>query len=176
MLLTGSEITKAVELGDIVISPFISDCVNPNSYNYHLADHLLYRKESMLPVDPRTSEPRDWEKITIPEAGLILQPNVVYLGATKETIGSFRYVPVLIGRSSMGRLGLFLQISADLGNIGSIHQWTLELVATQPIRVYPGMRIGQVSFWECHGEVVSYSGYFGSITEAAPTPRGYNLK
>lgn len=53
----------------------------------------------------------------------------------------------LIGRSSVGRLGLFLQVSADLGHTTSQHQWTLELVAAKPIILYPNMKIGQVTFW-----------------------------
>ncbi len=57
----------------------------------------------------------------------------------------------LIGRSSMGRLGLFLQLSADLGHTTSCHRWTLEIVATRPIWIYPGMVIGQVSFWRNTG-------------------------
>ncbi len=66
----------------------------------------------------------------------------------------------LIGRSSVGRLGLFVQISADLGNLGPAHQWTLELTCVQPVKVYPGMRIGQVSFWAATGQVRQYEGVY----------------
>ena len=90
-------------------------------------------------------------KIIIPPEGYVLQPGIIYLGHTYESIGSNTYVPSLIGRSSLGRLGLFLQITADLGNIGTGHKWTLELKVVQPLRVYPKMRIGQVSFWQAEG-------------------------
>ena len=62
----------------------------------------------------------------------------------------------LIGRSSMGRLGLFLQVSANLGHTTSCHQWTLELVAAKPIRLYPNMIIGQVTFWDNQGEIYDH--------------------
>ena len=70
----------------------------------------------------------------------------------------------------MGRLGLFLQLSADLGHIGAVHCWTLELTVVQPVRVYPGMRIGQVSFWVPEGDRVLYGGTYGRISE----PWGYH--
>lgn len=53
----------------------------------------------------------------------------------------------------MGRLGLFLQVSADLGHTTSCHRWTLEMVAARTIRVYPHMVIGQVSFWRNAGTI-----------------------
>ena len=66
----------------------------------------------------------------------------------------------------MGRLGVYLQVAADLGNLGAIHRWTLEIVACQPIRIYAEMIVGQVSFWVPHGERFSYNGYFGKFDKA----------
>ena len=54
---------------------------------------------------------------------------------------------LLLGRSSIGRLGIFLNVTADLGHIGSCSHWTLEITVVQPVRIYPGTKIGQVSFW-----------------------------
>jgi dCTP deaminase len=90
----------------------------------------------------------------------VLMPGRLYLGHTEEIIGSYDYVTTLIGKSSMGRLGLYLQISADLGHQGAIHRWTLELCVVQPIRVYAGMVIGQVSFWKTHGKPNRYKGVY----------------
>jgi dCTP deaminase len=87
----------------------------------------------------------------IPPEGFLLRPGRIYLGSTLEIIGSDTYVPSLIGRSSLGRLGLFLQITADLGHLGTKHCWTLELKTVQPLIIYAGMRIGQVSFWKPEG-------------------------
>ncbi|GAA1889789.1 dCTP deaminase [Asanoa iriomotensis] len=164
MILTGAAITTAVQNGEITFDPFDPVMVNPNSVNYRLGSTL---QVPTVPVmDPRVDTP--CEQITIPDHGYVLKPSRVYLGATVETIGSRRFVPSLIGRSSLGRLGLFLQISADLGQLGACHRWTLEIVAVQPIRVYAGMRIGQVSFWVPEGHRQPYRGYYGRISEAVP--------
>lgn len=147
MILTGSAIKDAVECGDIEMLPYDPSMVNPNSANYRLGDTLK------ICVDP-TQLDAGFETIVIPEEGYVLEPHQMYLANTKEKIGSKKYAMSLIGRSSMGRLGLFLQISADLGHTTSSHCWTLEIVATKPIRLYRNMIIGQVSFWENDGAVV----------------------
>ena len=85
------------------------------------------------------------------------------LATTKEIIGSSQYAMSLIGRSSMGRYGLFLQCSANLGHTTSKHKWTLEIVAAIPIKLYPGMIIGQVSFWRNFGSVKKYKGRYGFL-------------
>ncbi|MGW0730874.1 dCTP deaminase domain-containing protein, partial [Streptomyces mirabilis] len=87
-------------------------------------------------------------------------------------IGSTVFVPSLIGRSSLGRLGVFLQYSADLGNVGSCHRWTLEIKVVQPTRVYAGMTAGQVTFWSTVGAELAYAGRFGRINEATLPPPG----
>lgn len=147
MILTGTEITKRVKSGEITLEPFSEDLMNPNSYNYRLGEKIL--EITNATVD--TKVPYLTKKITIPEEGYVLQPGITYLGVTCEKIGSNNFVPSLIGRSSLGRLGLFLQITADLGHLGTSHHWTLELKCVQPLRVYPKMRIGQVSFWQPEG-------------------------
>ena len=76
----------------------------------------------------------------------------------------YHFVPSLIGKSSLGRLGLFLQITADLGNLGAIHKWTLELKAVQPVKIYPLMRIGQVTFWDTQGDKnMRYDGKYAGL-------------
>jgi dCTP deaminase len=147
MILTGTEIKKRVDSGEITLDPFSDDLMNPNSYNYRLGDIILEITDDI--VD--TKIPYTTEEIKIPEDGYVLQPGKTYLGVTCEKIGSTKFVPSLIGRSSLGRLGLFLQITADLGHLGTSHHWTLELKCVQPLRVYPRMRIGQVSFWQPEG-------------------------
>jgi dCTP deaminase len=69
------------------------------------------------------------------------------LCTTSETIGSNRYAMTMSGTSSVGRLGVYVNVTADLGHVGSIGKWTLELTVIQPVRLYPGMLIGQVAFW-----------------------------
>jgi dCTP deaminase len=157
MILTGAAISKAVANGDIRIDPYDPRLVNPNSYNYRLSPTLRFMGAEI--ADPLVEG--SFRECVIPPDGLILEPGRVYLGTTVEAIGSSVYVPSLIGRSSLGRLGLFLQVSADLGQLGAFHCWTLEIVAVQPIRIYAGMRIGQVSFWVPQGGRMRYSGFYG---------------
>jgi len=146
MILTGKKITEEVKSGNIKIYPFDSCMVNPNSYNYRISDHLLEFDFDI--IDPaKESKPK---QIKLTDSGYVLYPNRLYLAATYESIGSDKYVTSLIGRSSIGRLGLFLQITADLGHQGNNHCWTLELKVVQPFRIYPWMKIGQVSFWEVY--------------------------
>jgi dCTP deaminase len=147
MILTGEEIKKQVGLDRIHIVPFMEEHVNPNSYNYRLAPDLLEITDDL--IDPKSKQ--QVQKIFLREEGYLLQPGRLYLGSTVEEIGSDHYVTSLIGRSSVGRLGIFLQITADLGHLGAKHRWTLELKVVQPVVVYPLMKIGQVSFWCVEG-------------------------
>lgn len=148
MILTGSEIVRLRKIGEITIEPFCESMVNPNSYNYRLGELLKL---------PNPSEDGFIDFI-IPQEGFVLTPHTLYLGHTYEKLGSTTHSMSLIGRSSIGRLGLFLQVSANLGHTGSCHCWTLELVATRPIRIYPKMRIGQISYWENIGLSEPYTG------------------
>ncbi|MCP1446319.1 dCTP deaminase [Pseudomonas sp. GGS8] len=147
MILTRQKIIEAVSNGDITISNFDSDRVNPNSYNYLLGEEIKFYTGCMTNGQP------EFETVQMTDDGYVLHPGAMYLGVTDEVIGSSLYAMSLIGRSSMGRYGLFLQISANLGHTTSSHQWTLELHATKSIRVYPKMPIGQVSFWTNSGAV-----------------------
>ncbi len=154
MILTGEEIKKEVKSDNINILPFKESMVNPNSYNYHLGNKIKIFKKII-------KGKYKFVEIEIPKYGYILHPNTMYLGHTQEIIGSKKYAMSLIGRSSIGRLGLFVQVSADLGHTTSNHQWTLELVAVNKIKIYPGMKIGQVSFWANKGRIKKYDGLHG---------------
>ena len=156
MILTGSKIKEEIESGNITIEPFSPEQINPNSYNYRIG--------SILKVfDKFDGDKSVFKEVRIPEEGYVLEPRKMYLATTKEIIGSSSYAMSLIGRSSMGRYGLFLQCSANLGHTTSKHKWTLEIVAAIPIKLYPGMTIGQVSFWKNYGSVKKYSGQYGFL-------------
>jgi len=157
MILTGSKIEEEVKKGNIFIDPFHSNQINPNSYNYRLGSRLKVFKEF-------DGQKAIFKEIKIPKEGYILRPHTMYLGHTEETIGSSKYAMSLIGRSSMGRYGLFLQVSANLGHTTSKHKWTLEMVAVKAIKIYPGMIIGQVSFWENLGTINKYNGRYGRLS------------
>lgn len=157
MILTGPKIEHAVKWGDITIKPFYEKQVNPNSYNFHLFP-------TILKVSAIENNEFIHETIELPDSGYILKPNILYLGATFEIIGSKVYAMTILGKSSLGRLGLFLNSTADLGHFGSISQWTLELSVVQPLKIYPQMTIGQIAFWTQNGNYTGYQGkYFKDL-------------
>lgn len=153
MILTGEAIKKEVRLGHIVIEPYCEANVNPNSYNYHLYPEII---EVSSALDFTSA----YRSIQIPCSGYLLRPNALYLSCTMEVFSSKKYAMTLLGRSSIGRLGLFLNLSADLGHQGSSSRWTLELTAVQPIVIYPEMRIGQIAFWHVSGPRRYYDGRY----------------
>lgn len=148
MILSGVKIKEEVSNKRIIIEPFDDKLLNPNSYNYRLGDELLEIEDELIDSKSETK----FKRIKLDSNGYVLKPHKLYLGSTLEFIGSNNYVTQLIGRSSIGRLGLFLQVTAPLGHIGCKLHWTLELKSVQPLRVYPGMKIGQVTFWLMDGE------------------------
>jgi dCTP deaminase len=159
MILTGQEIVKEVRHERIWISPFEIARVQPNSYDFRLGSTLLRYTAEILDVRAENA----YETFEIPEDGYVIRPDRLYLGHTSEIMGSNTYVPIIRGRSSVARLGLFVHVTADLIDIGSRNQWTLQLHAVQPLRIYAGMLIGQVTFWRVQGEISLYTGkYQGS--------------
>jgi dCTP deaminase len=160
MILSGIKIEEEIKAGRITIIPYDKSNINPNSYNYTLGDYVKVYKNNVL--DSKKKE--ETEIIEIPDEGLVLEVKKVYLGFTKEIIGSDHYVPIITGRSSTGRLGLFVQITSDLVDVGFKGNLTLQLHATQPVRIYKGMKIGQITFWKIYGDVDLYEGkYQGSV-------------
>lgn len=160
MILTGTQITHEVRAGDILIDPFDVGQVNPNSYNFRLSRHMI-----------RTISHRgllSHERFDIPSEGFLLQPRVLYLGSTAEIIGSKKHAITLLGRSSLGRLGIFLNATADLGHVGTVARWTLEISVVQAVRVYPDMLFGQVAFWHSEGSHWHYHGRYQHDLEPRP--------
>lgn len=148
MILTGSRISEEVAMGKIVIDPFYFDRINPNSYDLTLSDRLLRYDEVSLDM---AQEPRTYE-VTIPPEGYWLHPNDVYLACTVERCGSARYVTCLEGRSSIGRLGMQVHLTAGFGDLGFVSRWTLEISVIKPLRIYAGVRICQAVFFDVLGE------------------------
>ena len=123
MILSGKEILKEVENGKLVIEPFDERRINPNSYNLRLHNELHIYTDSVLDMKKR----HETELLTIPDAGLLLEPGRLYLGRTLEYTKTSDYVPMLEGRSSVGRLGLCIHVTTGVGNIGFAGYWTLEI-------------------------------------------------
>lgn len=156
MILTGQRIKEELEQGKIIISPFQEENITTNSYDVSLGNELLAYTSDVL--DPLQKP--EVRRILIPKNGYLLPKGSFHLGATEQIIGSTEYVPILHARSGTARCGLFVHITADLVDIGFIGNLTLQLYATLPIRVYPGQKIGQVSFWRTCGEIRLYEGKY----------------
>ncbi|RME93232.1 MAG: dCTP deaminase [Candidatus Hydrogenedentota bacterium] len=151
MILSGKEI-KARLGKDIIIDPFQEKYLNPNSVNLTLHNELLIYQNTELDM----KVPNPTESIMIPEEGLLLEPNRLYLGRTVEYTETHNLVPMLEGRSSIGRLGLFVHVTAGFGDVGFKGYWTLEIFAIQPIRVYAGVPICQIFYHTIEGDFEEY--------------------
>ena len=152
MILTGAEIRN--QLGtNIVIDPFDDSRLNPNSYNLTLHDELLTYEEVVLDM----RQPNRFRRLRIPEDGLVLNPQQLYLGRTAERTETHNLVPMIEGRSSVGRLGLFVHVTAGFGDVGFCGFWTLEMFAVHPVRVYAGVPICQIFYHEIAGPISEYA-------------------
>src|SRR3972149_9718689 len=113
MVLSGLEIKK--QLGtNLVIDPFEEALLNPNSYNLTLHDEVMVYEEVVLDMRKANRVRR----MSIPHEGLVLQPNQLYLGRTVERTETHNLVPMIEGRSSIGRLGVFVHVTAGFGDVG----------------------------------------------------------
>lgn len=163
-MLVDREILAAIEARIIVIEPFDREALGTNSYDVHLASTLL----TYAPVYEASKRPRDdayygsppmltkvekpldvkEARVTIEHVigddGFVLQPNELYLASTVEYTETHRHVPILNGKSSLGRLGLSIHVTAGTGDVGFCNHWTMELFVIKPLRVYAGMPVGQL--------------------------------
>jgi len=142
MILSGIEIEKCVSNGDIEITPFDRSLINPNSYNLRLYNKLLIYADEILDM----KVPLKTQEITIPDEGLILQPGRLYLGRTFEHTVTRKHVPMLEGRSSVGRLGIYIHVTAGFGDVGFNGYWTLEIQCIHPVKIYPMVEICQIYY------------------------------
>ena len=152
MILSGKEILQRID-DEIIIEPFDKNKLNPNSYNLALHNRLAVYKDSCLDMKKNNQI----EKLKIPSDGLILKPNRLYLGRTVEYTETRNLVPMLEGRSSVGRLGLFVHITAGFGDVGFKGFWTLEIFCVQPIKIYPNIEICQLYYHTIEGNYIKYS-------------------
>jgi dCTP deaminase len=152
MILSGREIER--HLGSqIRIEPFDPSRLNPNSYNLALHNELLVYDSPVLDMRKENAS----RTLTIPPEGLLLEPHRLYLGRTAEYTETDGFVPMLEGRSSVGRLGLFVHITAGFGDVGFHGYWTLEIFCVQPIRIYAGVQICQIFYHSIEGDYDSYA-------------------
>ena len=153
---------RRMEAGQIEIKPFNPDNINPNSYDLTLAPKLLVYTSPVLNV--RSNNPI--KEITIPKEGLILNPGELYIGSVNEFTRADGLVGVLYGKSSLGRLGIFIHVTAGFVDAGYAGNLTLELATVKPVMVYPGMKIGQIAYHEELGDAKPYQGKYQNDTSA----------
>ena len=166
MILSGITIREEIRKGTLQIEPFCESQLNPNSYNLRLADKLLRYTEPILDV----KRPNAYEELVLPEDGLVLHPGTLYLGRTAEYTRTDRFVPMLEGRSSMGRLGLCVHVTAGFGDVGFAGFWTLEIHVVMPLRIYPGMEICQIYYHTLLGDFKPYThGKYQNNTDIQPS-------
>ena len=164
MILSGEQILKHLD-GDIVIEPFEPSRLNPNSYNLTLHDELMVYEELVLDM----AKANRVRRVSIPKEGLVLSSNQLYLGRTSERTETHNLVPMIEGRSSVGRLGLFVHVTAGFGDVGFCGYWTLEMFAVQPVRIYPGVPICQIFYHEITGEITEYSSKYQHNRDIQPS-------
>lgn len=147
MILSDSEIKRRIG-SDIIITPYNESCVGAASYDVHLGDTLATYDGQLDAKYPTTIS-----DFAIPDDGFILVPGVLYLGFTVEYTETHNLVPILEGKSSIGRLGISIHITAGFGDPGFCGHWTLEMTCVEPVRIYAGMPIGQIVYNTLMGEV-----------------------
>jgi len=156
MILTGKRIEKEIKRKNIIITDFNKSRLNPNSYNLRLSPKLLAYKENILDVYRNNS----CEQFLITEKGFLLEPGKLYLGSTVEETETESFAPMISGRSSIGRLGISIHVTAGFGDVGYKGKWTLEIYCIQPIFIYPYMEICQIAFHTLFGEIDLYKGKY----------------
>lgn len=164
MILSGREIHR--RLGDdIVIDPFDPQRLNPNSYNLTLHNELMVYEEVVLDM----AKANRIRRIEIPAEGTVLSPNQLYLARTAEKTATTNLVPQIEGRSSIGRLGLFVHVTAGFGDVGFSGYWTLEMFAVQPVRIYAGVPICQIFYHELTGDYDAYDSKYQHNRDIQPS-------
>lgn len=151
MILTDQQILMSIEKGEIKVSPFSRSCLGSNSYDVHLGSTLAVYNNEILDAKKHN----EISYFEIPPEGYVLEPSKFYLGVTQEYTETFKHVPFLEGKSSVGRLGIDIHATAGKGDVGFCNYWTLEISVKQPVRVYAGMPIGQLIYFEIKGDLIT---------------------
>ncbi|WP_204358927.1 hypothetical protein [Streptosporangium sp. 'caverna'] len=151
MILTGPEIARAIEAGDITIDPFDASQLSPNAYDWQLGNTIR-----VCETDLDAAYPSEFIEQPIPVEGMVLRPDRLYLSVTHERTHSERYAQMINGDRTVGALGVWVHVSAPLGHVGHAIRWTLEMQVVRPVRIYPRMTFGKIIFLQTRGEVASY--------------------
>ena len=149
MILSDKKILEEINKGNILVEPFRREKLGTNSYDVHMGKWLAVYEDKILDAKLHNKT----KMFEIPEEGYVLQPSILYLGVTEEYTETRNYVPFLEGKSSIGRLGIDIHATAGKGDAGFCNYWTLEISVKLPVRIYKGMPIGQLIYFEMDGEI-----------------------
>jgi dCTP deaminase len=182
VILSDRSLREAIDGGRIVVDPYDPGLVQPSSIDVRL-DRLfrVFRNHTAGVIDVKQDQTGLTELVEIAEDGVfMLHPGEFVLGSTLERVAvPDDLVGRVEGKSSLGRLGLLIHSTAGFVDAGFDGHITLELanVASLPITLYPGMKIGQISFMTMttpadapYGKGATGSKYQG---QRGPTPSRY---
>lgn len=158
MILSDRSIREEIEKGNIVLSPFKPECVQPSSVDVHLSNKfLVFNKVQHTAIDVREKQNNLMNEVNVKDnEPFILHPGEFVLGSTVENVKMPNHIAGRIeGKSSLGRLGLLIHSTAGYIDPGFEGNLTLELsnVSPLPIKLFADMKIGQVSFIKMSSEV-----------------------
>lgn len=154
-MISGEEIKRRMEMGDIVVTPQDNIVINPNSINLSLNKTIGYYTEPIL--DLKKNNPI--ETIDILDNGMVLYPDEIYVAISNEWTETNSLIPMISGRSSLGRLGCHVHCSAGMGSIGYKGYWHMGIRTTIPIRVYRNMKCCQIYYFIPQGDIgCTYNG------------------
>ena len=151
-MLSDIDIKNSIKNNDIEISPLIEDYIQPSSVDLRVgADFRVFENHKYSHIDPKAQQDDLTSLVTATiEEPFVLHPGEFVLGTTFEKVSlSNKVVARLEGKSSLGRIGLLIHSTAGFVDPGFSGYLTLELsnVANLPIKIYPEMKIGQISFY-----------------------------
>jgi len=150
MVLSDRTIREELDAGRILIDPLGDECIQPSSVDLHIDRYFrLFRNHTQQVIDVREDQEDLTELVDVGDDPMVLHPGEFLLGSTVERVRlPDDLVARLEGKSSLGRLGLLIHSTAGFVDAGWDGHLTLELsnVANLPILLYPGMKIGQISF------------------------------
>jgi dCTP deaminase len=184
MILSDRTILEEIKAGRIVIEPFDEDAVQPSSVDLRVDRYFrVFRNDTTPFIDPKSPQEDLTELVEVPmDSRFILHPGELVLASTYERVAIADDLAArLDGKSSLGRMGLLIHSTAGWADPGWDGHLTLELsnVANLPIAIYPGMKIGQISFLRMstaaqhpYGSEGTGSKYQG---QRGPTPSRYYL-
>jgi len=178
MILSDKSIKEKINTGEIAISPFSEDSLQPASYDLHLDSNIMYfNTDGNNIIDVKKPVDDLMVKTQISDSGFVIEPHQLVLANVIEITGvDSKHVGRLEGKSSLARIGLIIHATAGFLDPGNKLRLTLEMVnlSPLPIRIYAGMKIAQIAFEELdtpcekpYGSKSLNSKYSGDLTVQA---------